>query len=131
MLTRTKLRELVRQKLLNHTDVGEKVYNSFLLVSDKNIPLINIFTPSELSQDGMLIITLELTALVMADVEENAGDLADALCEQIRTVLRRFWEDSGEFTASYLGTDLLFDIEAVQPYAAAKITYQVEVLNEE
>jgi hypothetical protein len=130
MLVRTQLRNLVRQALLDATDAGASVYDTTLEVRDEWLPLINIFTPSELIQDGLLVITLEVTAVVMADDGVQSGLLVDTLCEQVRTALRNFWNASSVFTASYLGTDLSFDIDGAQPYAAGKLTYQVETLNE-
>lgn len=132
MLTRTQLRRLVQQTLSGETAAGERVYDSKLRIPDEaDLPIINIFTPSELAQDGLLIVSLEIHAAVMAEQDENVAVLLDNLCQEIRTVLRRFWEASGEFTASYLGTDILFEAEAAQPFAAGQITYQVEVLIEE
>jgi hypothetical protein len=131
MLKRTEIRALVLEKLRNHTVAGARVYDSELpAIPDADLPAISIFTSSELAQDGLLIVSLEIGAFVMANQGENVGALIDNLCQEIRTVLRRFWEDSGEFTASYQGTDLAFDPDGVQPFAAATMTYEVELLDE-
>ncbi len=132
MLKRSEIRALVQGKLSNATAAQERVYDSRLpAIPQESLPAISIFTSSELVQEGMLVVSLELCGFVMANAGENVGALADELCEEIRVVLRRFWEASGEFTASYLGTELAFDPDALQPFAAATMSYQVEVLIEE
>jgi hypothetical protein len=131
MLTRTQLREIVVEKLKGETAAKERVYDSKLIASEDDVVMISVFTTSELSQDGWLFVTLEIAAAVMANVGENAAVLLDSLCGEIRIALRRFWEEYGQFTASYQGTDIIFDVEAAQPFAAAQISYQVQILIEE
>jgi hypothetical protein len=131
MLTRSEIREQVTAKLLNQTTAGAQVHNARVLSLDSDIlPALVVHTPSEIAQDDVLLISMEIEAFTSADITQSLGTLIDTLCQQTQDALHRFWEDSGDYTATYSGTDISYEVEGRQPVAAARITYQIEVLNE-
>lgn len=125
-------RNLVKAKLIGHTDAGSRVYSGRLdAFQEDELPAIDIFTPNDLPGEGTTTSTLEIWLFVKSGPGEDVNDNADTLQEQVKAALHRFWEDSGEFTATYAGRDFQYNIESNWPYAISKRVYQLESLTDE
>jgi hypothetical protein len=132
MLPRTRIRQQVVERLLNQTAAAARVYNSRILsIADDALPALVVWTPSEIEQDDLLLISLEIEAFISGGFQDSLGTLIDALCQETLDALKRFWEDDGSYAARYLGTETPTpEIDGRQPIAAARITYEIQVLLE-
>lgn len=116
--------------LQGKTDAGENVYKATLNIEEAKLPVINVFTPSELVVDDLLVITLEVYVFATANVDGDLLDELDPLVAQVKAQLKEFDTDRLMESLAYIGRDNTIDDSGESLLATAKLTFEASVFNE-
>ena len=136
-LTRMQIRHAFRDRLLNKTAVGARVYTTRKRTHWKSkVPALVVYTeaefePTQLSKTASPIWLRPLMVAVEAVVDDSEGlpdDELDILCEQVEAAIfggKRFLEVDAVHDVQPGGTQFRFDGRGEKLYGGARVLFRV------